>query len=534
MALRLTRSTLSKKGTSEVSTSVIEKESVIIGRGGESDILLEGSAISLQHAKISQAQDSYVIEDLDSLSGLKINDKLVRRHVLKKGDVVKLGDYSFSVISSTRLLELTEAPRTAKVSAEDALQRDIDKLNFRAAFPSIKALSWIGILAVAAFSAYPYFSENKMSWSSGTLTNHHRMIETNCGSCHEGNFSKVNDAKCQSCHQLSEHAKAFSDASSAHKDLMQRPCVDCHREHEGEQALIAKQSTLCTTCHATIKTVLADSKLADVSSWEEHPEFALPAIDSTRLKLNHELHLKPGLRGKDGPVTLACGDCHALTTDRRSIQPITMEKNCSSCHPLGFDERLPDAAVPHGKPDLVYAYLYAEYAKLLLDPDNSSASEGFRQRPGEQREAAANPAFARGEIVKLARSAEQELFTRTACKLCHEIQTLSDVSSESKRSRFEVLEPNLPSSWMPASHFSHGAHDEVACESCHHDVQTSTKTQDILLPKIKDCKACHAGHSVAGKIASNCIDCHSFHDSLPLDSTKKRSLENIVTSLGTR
>lgn len=532
MTIRLSRSVRSKNGTSESSSSTFEKDSLLLGRGGESDIILEGREISLQHARISKIESSYVVEDLDSLSGIMVNGKLARRQVLKNGDILKLADHVFTVKINAAMLELFEAAKETQPSAEESLQKQIEALSFKSAFPSIRVVSLICVLGALAASAYPYLAEQRLSWSSGPVTNHHRMIEATCNACHEGTFSKVSDQKCGACHKMSLHTEAFQTNVTAHHAVFDRPCVSCHQEHDGEQALTAKESALCVSCHAAIKTVLPTSKVADVANWGQHPEFsALSKADTTHLKLNHELHLKAGLRGKDGLVTLQCNDCHKLTTDRRNLVPLSMEQNCSACHPLGFDERLPEASVPHGSPDLVYKYLYAEYAKLMLAPADEEV-DSARQRPGSELIAPSNPAFARGEIIKLARNAEKELFTRTACKLCHEVSALDDVSRESDRSQFKVIEPKVPTLWMPAARFSHAAHEEVACESCHHNVRTSTQTQDVLLPKVQDCRICHSGHTATSKVKSDCVDCHSYHDSLPLEFSQKRSFENIVSTLG--
>jgi hypothetical protein len=53
---------------------------------------------------------------------------------------------------------------------------------------------------------------------------------------------------------------------------------------------------------------------------------AVNARDPSTLKLNHALHLKPGLRGKDGAVSLACSSCHQLAPDRLTLKPVQFEE----------------------------------------------------------------------------------------------------------------------------------------------------------------------------------------------------------------
>ena len=85
---------------------------------------------------------------------------------------------------------------------------------------------------------------------------------------------------------------------------------------------------------------------------------------------------------------------------------------------------------------------------------------------------------------------------------------------------------------MPESTFDHGAHQEVACESCHVGVSKSEKTTDVLLPGKENCYQCHDQAGSLGMVKSDCITCHSYHDTLILDEEKKREIENILMSLG--
>lgn len=87
---------------------------------------------------------------------------------------------------------------------------------------------------------------------------------------------------------------------------------------------------------------------------------------------------------------------------------------------------------------------------------------------------------------------------------------------------------------MPEAIFSHGAHEEVKCESCHEGARTSSQTSDVLLPKIDSCRTCHSAaggvHQSEGNktVKSDCIMCHSYHESLLMDLDKKHSIEDIV------
>jgi hypothetical protein len=119
--------------------------------------------------------------------------------------------------------------------------------------------------------------------------------------------------------------------------------------------------------------------------------------------------------------------------------------------------------------------------------------------------------------------------------LCHTIgdKKISEFElRENATSQYRVLEPQIPERWMPSSIFGHGAHEEISCENCHVGVRNSTKTSDVLLPKIEGCRDCHVEHPEIGRITSNCILCHSYHDSTPMPVDRKRTVQEILGGLG--
>jgi predicted CXXCH cytochrome family protein len=67
-------------------------------------------------------------------------------------------------------------------------------------------------------------------------------------------------------------------------------------------------------------------------------------------------------------------------------------------------------------------------------------------------------------------------------------------------------------SFMPHARFDHQAHRQTKCASCH-DVQSSKSSADVAMPTIKACRECHGGsRPIEGKVMSNCLLCHGFHD----------------------
>ncbi|CBL45136.1 Hypothetical protein HDN1F_15530 [gamma proteobacterium HdN1] len=64
----------------------------VMGRGTECDMVLTGKGISRKHAEIIFQSGRFVVNDLDSLNGIKVNGYKLARVILEEGDSIKLGD----------------------------------------------------------------------------------------------------------------------------------------------------------------------------------------------------------------------------------------------------------------------------------------------------------------------------------------------------------------------------------------------------------------------------------------------------------
>ena len=106
----------------------------------------------------------------------------------------------------------------------------------------------------------------------------------------------------------------------------------------------------------------------------------------------------------------------------------------------------------------------------------------------------------------------EEMFTVRVCKTCHAVSRSA--------TGWEVAPIRITTRWMPNAQFDHKAHAQSRCAQCH-DVARSKRASDIAIPTIEKCRDCHAGARAAeGKVTSNCMLCHGFHDaSHPWDPT---------------
>jgi pSer/pThr/pTyr-binding forkhead associated (FHA) protein len=48
--------------------------------------------VSSQHCRIRPDGDRFVLQDLESTNGTRVNDRRVKKHVLAEGDVIQIGE----------------------------------------------------------------------------------------------------------------------------------------------------------------------------------------------------------------------------------------------------------------------------------------------------------------------------------------------------------------------------------------------------------------------------------------------------------
>ena len=75
---------------------------VTIGRAADNDIQVEARFVSRYHAAVVAGPNQTVIEDLGSTNGLLVNGRRVSRHLLRDGDVVRVGKSRFRFMTRPR------------------------------------------------------------------------------------------------------------------------------------------------------------------------------------------------------------------------------------------------------------------------------------------------------------------------------------------------------------------------------------------------------------------------------------------------
>ncbi len=404
-------------------------------------------------------------------------------------------------------------------------------------------------------------------WTSGPLSTAHAGLSRNCGSCHQQAFVATTDSSCVACHKPSvvpDHASAQRMAkgrlvptglgaaeAGIHNafNLPEGRCASCHKEHEGPDGALMVAQSFCTDCHTGLSARLSDTKISNVSNWEDHPQFkatvvraasattpvfervslAGKASEQSGLLYPHDLHmsrtnsvanmvLKQGLPAKNG--ALSCNYCHTSDSDGVRFKPIEMEKACGACHDLAFAKDGPIVrTLPHGKPEQVAGIIRDFYLSQALSPRAGVQRLAFeRRQPGRMAELElsglrfASPAEARVR----ADAAIDSIFAKNGvCADCHVIRRTG--ASDAAR-RYEVAPVSLADHYLPKGRFPHNQHDsydgktgDAACVACHKGVPGSKASTDVLLPKVEQCRDCHGSPKVSTNVAASCNTCHGFH-----------------------
>lgn len=436
--------------------------------------------------------------------------------------------------------------------------------------------------------------------SSGPISSSHAVFGAKCGACHrpvQGNlfhragFRKdVPDSACLACHAIPAH--------HANQRFTPR-CSTCHVEHTGSMMLAHTSSANCTQCHAQLSTQDGASHFVNAihSFVSGHPEFApLRAgfADDQAIRFAHAAHMKHGLLGPHGPVTMECSDCHRVVADqadawpygaqpqptpyaplgeagnavlaramdrdhgRAYLGPVAYAAGCHDCHTLRFDNHVAEEA-PHADPAQVRFFVAAKIRTFAAQHPDVVAAEVSNWTPEPMGRVPRAPLTAiphnAAEWVTIRTAQAERRIWHESCNLCHEAQ-IPEIAANATASELAaaVANPEMlpklkpthqPARWLRHAVFSHQAHQSVGCVECHTRATNSQNASEILLPSISTCQHCHDGKShpqgpalATGHAESGCYLCHEYHgwDEKGLRPTpvKAESLRELGVLMGPR
>ena len=73
---------------------LLEKASITIGRDPKNDVVIDNLSVSRFHTKITQHDNNYFVEDLQSGNGTFLNEGRVAKEVLKHNDAITVGKHT--------------------------------------------------------------------------------------------------------------------------------------------------------------------------------------------------------------------------------------------------------------------------------------------------------------------------------------------------------------------------------------------------------------------------------------------------------
>jgi hypothetical protein len=406
-------------------------------------------------------------------------------------------------------------------------------------------LAGAALIAAVVWFSGSEFLHGAQALSAGPMSNSHAVFATRCELCHVpvvsatgwtpsfGMRRHVPDSACLQCHTAPAHHPMETKEAPT--------CGSCHTEHIGAMHLAAVADKNCTQCHAQLQSrndVLHVAR--SVSSFAtNHPEFQplREARDAdkraaTALVFNHAEHMKAGLKGPTGPVTLECATCHVAVLNAegrhgRSFAPVPFERSCRSCHALQFDAHI-QAEAPHGKVEDDAAFVTKSITEFAHSHPELVSAE-IRNWPAETPlpgRAAMPPPHSTQEWIANRIARADTILWRERCGLCHKaadgsVAFANDPNNSSKDGAMAlpVFAPvSQPQHWLSSAVFSHPAHQAVACAECHTQALSSASEHEVMMPSIATCRRCHDGRSspqgpavAAGHAESGCFLCHVYH-----------------------
>lgn len=524
---------------------------VTVGRATDNHIELPGLRVALHHLRLTQVSTTTLLAECTGSAEITVNDRPGQRTVdIDEGDEIRIGPHRILFGTTDEGVPLLEV-HEASAGATGADEHSITTL----AESGWKMRGWAwgvaGVVFVLALLAPLLLSgvsvpillsawlPSDQIWSSGRIGDAHASFGRDCRTCHASLFRKVADTSCLACHtkvaQHGDHADAMQQSGLDH-----RRCASCHFEHSGRHGMVARHDGLCIDCHGTPDHLSALAKSPAIHDFEHsHPPFAVEvgrrqdgaaadpvrvaldenARDTSGLFFSHHLHLEEkGLRGdkKNPRETLTCASCHEPDRSGSGFRPPRFEDHCQRCHQLDVEFGGRPMRLPHGHSDVVRAQLEAAIAHPASVPildvsppapveDDAAAA---RRRPAE-----VAPRGAGLEIL----SSVDGIFEKRICAKCHEV----DLGPPKT-----VGSPQLRQSWMVRARFTHQPHRTVSCETCH-AAKDSNDSDQLVLPQIDSCRACHTTADSIHSVRTPCVDCHRFHQATTLEMGPIREPVNL-------
>lgn len=394
------------------------------------------------------------------------------------------------------------------------------------------------------------------------------------------NAFNVPQGRCVECH--SEH-----EGAGPMRDTAQAFCSDCHTGLQGRLQSAGIKSEIGSASdfgenHPQLRPVILAGYTQSAAipferrdaraggdpmlGWSmKRVSLDRPVKQASGLKFTHGQHLSTGRyqrnnvaqmwRQQGHDEAIDCADCHTTDSTGTRYLPVDMETSCQSCHSLalqtvgGFQRQL-----PHGQPARVIADIRAFYSAGGAFRQAGSPVAQYniagRQRPGAVNSERRSDDVQRGRMAAAGASGgliRQTFGPNGVCGECHQV-------SFGGPSGVSIAPVAQPTRYLRKGWFDHKPHIGLGmrdaggtarawgCRDCH-NAEASNDADDLLMPALATCQACHVGETGATRARlvregtrSGCAMCHDYHADFGAPWTAKtrqrRTLSGQVASLG--
>ncbi len=103
----------------------ISKDKVRIGRSNDNDLILADNTVSRYHTEIQKRKNDYILADLGSYNGTKLNGKSIQKVFLKHGDKIQIGSSKLTFLINGNSLDQAEDSVVLTVERDSAVDRQI-------------------------------------------------------------------------------------------------------------------------------------------------------------------------------------------------------------------------------------------------------------------------------------------------------------------------------------------------------------------------------------------------------------------------
>ena len=103
----------------------ISKDKVSIGRSNDNDLILADNTVSRYHTEIQKRKNDYILADLGSYNGTKLNGKSIQKVFLKHGDKIQIGSSKLTFLINGNSLDQAEDSVVLTVERDSAVDRQI-------------------------------------------------------------------------------------------------------------------------------------------------------------------------------------------------------------------------------------------------------------------------------------------------------------------------------------------------------------------------------------------------------------------------